>query len=261
MLNSLFGKLSQVSEMRRWKWISVSKNTQNQNFLVMKILIVEDDPVLGPNLSRGLGDLGHQTVLVDNASDALSKFETELFDVIILDQMLPTDQTLAVEQAKYTGLALLKKFRRVNPEIGILILTAIGGIDDRVEGLNLGADDYLTKPFAFPELTARLAALNRRQRNIATQLSLDLTQRRVVRSNREIELTPTEFSLLELFMRNAGQTVTRKMLCEHLWESNWEGVTNVIEVHINRLRNKINKGNQVGLIHTVRGSGYVLRED
>lgn len=232
----------------------------------MNILIVEDDPVLGPNVGRGLSELGHQTVLVDNATDAITKFETEPFDVIILDQMLPTDKTLELEQAKYTGLALLKKFRRANPEIGILILTALGGIDDRVEGLNLGADDYLTKPFAFPELTARLSALNRRQRNIATQLSfsdlmLDLTQRRVFRGNREIELTPTEFSLLELFLRNAGQTVTRKMLCEHLWESNWEGVTNVIEVHINRLRNKINKGNQAGLIHTVRGSGYVLRED
>lgn len=232
----------------------------------MKILIVEDDPVLGPNVSRGLSEVGHQTTLCDNAGDAFAKFECEPFDVIILDQMLPADERFDDENTKYSGLALLKKFRRANPEIGILILTALGAIDDRVEGLTLGADDYLTKPFAFPELTARLAALNRRQRNIATQLSysdlmLDLTQRRAFRANREVELTPTEFSLLELLMRHAGQTVTRKMLCEHLWESNWEGVTNVIEVHINRLRNKINKGNTVGLIHTVRGSGYVLRED
>jgi len=232
----------------------------------MKILLVEDDPVLGPNVYRGLTELGHHTTLCDNASEALAKFESELFDVVILDQMLPADGQFDAENSKYSGLALLKKFRRSNAEIGILILTALGAIDDRVEGLTLGADDYLTKPFAFPELTARLTALNRRQRNITTQLSysdltLELTQRRAFRANREIELTPTEFSLLELLMRHAGQTVTRKMLCEHLWESNWEGVTNVIEVHINRLRNKINKGTPTGLIHTVRGSGYVLRED
>ena len=232
----------------------------------MKILLVEDDPVLGSSVTRGLGELGHNAIRCDNAGDALARFESEPFDVIILDQMIPADERFHDAEAKYTGLSLLKMFRRTNPEIGILILTALGAIDDRVRGLNLGADDYLTKPFAFAELTARISALNRRQRNIATQLAfadltLELTQRRAYRSNREIELTPTEFNLLELFLRNAGQTVTRKMLCEHLWESNWEGVTNVIEVHINRLRNKLNKGHSTALIHTVRGSGYVLRED
>jgi two-component system, OmpR family, response regulator len=232
----------------------------------MKILIVEDDPVLGSNVARGLSELGHTAVHCDNAGDALARFESEPFDVVILDQMIPGDERFHDVEAKYAGLSLLRMFRRANPEIGILILTALGAIDDRVRGLNLGADDYLTKPFAFAELTARISALNRRQRNIATQLTfadltLELTQRRAYRSNREIELTPTEFNLLELLLRNAGQTVTRKMLCEHLWESNWEGVTNVIEVHINRLRNKLNKGHSTALIHTVRGSGYVLRED
>lgn len=232
----------------------------------MKILIVEDDPVLGSNVARGLSELGHNAVHCDNAGDSLIRFESEPFDVIILDQMIPGDERFQDVEAKYTGLSLLRMFRRANPEIGILILTALGAIDDRVRGLNLGADDYLTKPFAFAELTARISALNRRQRNIATQLTiadltLELTQRRAYRSNREIDLTPTEFNLLEILLRNAGQTVTRKMLCEHLWESNWEGVTNVIEVHINRLRNKLNKGHSTALIHTVRGSGYVLRED
>jgi two-component system OmpR family response regulator/two-component system copper resistance phosphate regulon response regulator CusR len=138
-------------------------------------------------------------------------------------------------------------------------------VDDRVAGLNAGADDYLVKPFAFPELTARLNAVCRRTSHrpsssiVVGPIQLDLTNRRVTRDGTDIELTPTEFSLLEFLMRHAGQVVTRKMLCEHLWEADWEGVTNVIEVHINRLRGKIDRSFSDALIQTVRGRGYVLR--
>jgi two-component system OmpR family response regulator/two-component system copper resistance phosphate regulon response regulator CusR len=147
----------------------------------------------------------------------------------------------------------------------VLVLTALGSVDDRVTGLNSGADDYLIKPFAFPELTARLEAISRRSvARPSTSLTvgplkLDLTTRRVTRDSKEIALTPTEFSLLEYLMRYHGQVVTRKMLCEHLWDADWEGVTNVIEVHINRLRSKVDRDYDQPLIHTVRGRGYVLR--
>jgi two-component system OmpR family response regulator/two-component system copper resistance phosphate regulon response regulator CusR len=141
----------------------------------------------------------------------------------------------------------------------------MSAVEDRVSGLKGGADDYLVKPFAFPELIARLEAIVRRSGDkpsttlCAGPLTLDLTNRRVTRGGSEIILTPTEFSLLEFLMRYAGQVVTRKMLCEHLWESDWEGVTNVVEVHINRLRGKIDRGYDEPLIQTVRGRGYVLR--
>jgi two-component system OmpR family response regulator len=147
----------------------------------------------------------------------------------------------------------------------VLVLTALGSVEDRVAGLNNGADDYLIKPFAFPELTARLEAISRRAVSRPSSslavgpLKLDLATRRVTRAGQEINLTPTEFSLLEYLMRYHGQVVTRKMLCEHLWEADWEGVTNVIEVHINRLRSKLDKEFEQPLIHTVRGRGYVLR--
>jgi two-component system OmpR family response regulator/two-component system copper resistance phosphate regulon response regulator CusR len=141
----------------------------------------------------------------------------------------------------------------------------MGAVDDRVEGLKAGADDYVVKPFALVELTARLEAVCRRTASRppavmnAGPLSLDLATRRVTRDGREIELTPTEFSLMELLMRYAGHIVTRRMLCEHLWETNWEGATNVIEVHINRLRGKLDKGHTESVIQTVRGRGYALR--
>jgi len=163
------------------------------------------------------------------------------------------------------GMEIMKILREQGIRTPILILTAMSAVDDRVSGLKGGADDYLVKPFAFPELIARLEAIIRRAGDKpsstleAGPLSLDLTNRRVTRGESEINLTPTEFSLLEFLMRYAGQVVTRKMLCEHLWESDWEGVTNVVEVHINRLRGKIDRGYDEPLIQTVRGRGYVLR--
>src|SRR5690606_18432492 len=192
---------------------------------------------------------------VRSGRKGLELAETQKFDAIVLDLMLPD----------LGGLDLLRSIRQQGIRTPVIILTALGSIDERVTGLNSGADDYLVKPFEFPELVARLNAICRRTGQIASStltvgpLTLDLTVRRVTREDREIVLTPTEFSLLEFLMRNAGQIVTRRMLCEHLWESHWEGVTNVIEVHINRLRNKIDRTFATPLIHTVRGRGYVLR--
>jgi two-component system OmpR family response regulator/two-component system copper resistance phosphate regulon response regulator CusR len=177
------------------------------------------------------------------------------FDAIILDLMLPGRP----------GLDVLKELRGMGIQTPVIALTAMGAVEERVNGLNAGADDYIVKPFALTELLARLEAVCRRTVTRppavmqAGQLTLDLATRRVTRGEKEIELTPTEFSLLELLMRYAGQVVTRKMLCEHLWETDWEGATNVIEVHINRLRGKLDKGYTDSVIQTVRGRGYALR--
>jgi two-component system, OmpR family, response regulator len=221
----------------------------------MELLVVEDDPVLGKALERGLIESGHRCDWARNGRRGFELGSTQKYDAVVLDLNLP----------EMPGLEVLQALRKSGIATPVLVLTALGSVDERVRGLNSGADDYLVKPFAFPELTARLEAICRRSLNRAAStleagpLALDLSRRRVTRSGREIELTPTEFSLLEFLMRNAGQVVTRRMLCEHLWDVNWEGVTNVIEVHINRLRGKIDKGFSEPLIHTVRGRGYVLR--
>lgn len=221
----------------------------------MELLVVEDDPILGKALQRGLTEAGYDCEWVRNGQKGLEQAHQQKFDAIVLDLMLPD----------LSGLELLKQLRHDGIHTPVVILTAMGSVDDRVTGLNAGADDYLVKPFAFSELTARLEAVCRRALNRPSTsirvgpLKLDLTTRRVTRDTTEIDLTPTEFSLLEFLMRYNGQVVTRKMLCEHLWESDWEGATNVIEVHINRLRSKIDKGFDEPLIHTVRGRGYTLR--
>ena len=164
-----------------------------------------------------------------------------------------------------TGLEVLRQLRAAGVRAPVVVLTALGSVDDRVSGLREGADDYLVKPFAFPELLARLEAVRRRSADRPAPtltvglVNLDLTNRRVTCAGNHVELTPTEFSLLEILMRNAGQVVTRKMLCEHLWEGEWEGVTNVIEVHVNRLRNKLSQAGAEGVIQTIRGRGYALK--
>jgi len=221
----------------------------------VRVLVIEDDPVLGRAISQGLADQGDRCEWSDNGVAGLGLATEERFDALVLDLMLPD----------MPGLEVLRKLRTVQNDVPVLILTALGSIDDRVTGLNAGADDYLVKPFAFAELSARLDAIRRRaSRGSMTtlrvvDLNMELTTRKVERDGRDIDLTPTEFRLLEYLMRNSDQVVTRRMLCEHLWEADWEGVTNVIEVHINRLRSKINKGDEPQMIHTVRGSGYVLR--
>ena len=221
----------------------------------MDLLVVEDDAVLGKAVQRGLQEAGHNCTWARNGTNGFELASTQQFDIVILDIMLPD----------LSGMDVLKKLRQAGIRTPVLMLTAMGSVEDRVAGLQAGADDYLVKPFAFAELIARLDAIVRRsgQRPSSEMrvgpLCLDLTNRRITRGDAEIELTPTEFSLLEFLMRYAGQVVTRKMLCEHLWEADWEGVTNVIEVHINRLRSKIDRGFDEPLIHTVRGRGYVLR--
>lgn len=221
----------------------------------MTILIVEDDAALGKALQRGLTELGHECVWARTGAKGLEQALTQKFDAVVLDLMLP----------EVGGADLLREVRRKGIRTPVIVLTALGSLDDRVSGLDAGADDYLVKPFDFPELVARLRAVCRRsiklEANVlhAGPLTLDLSTRRVTREGHELDLTPTEFSLLEFLMRNAGQVVTRKMLCEHVWEADWEGVTNVVEVHVSRLRNKIDRDFDVSLLHTVRGCGYVLR--
>jgi two-component system OmpR family response regulator/two-component system copper resistance phosphate regulon response regulator CusR len=221
----------------------------------MNILIVEDDEVLGRALEQGLREAGNQVTWVTSGKPGLDLAQTEKFDAIVLDLMLP----------EISGIEILKRIRSAGQRTPVLVLTALGTVEERVTGLESGADDYLVKPFAFPELLARLSAITRRSLHLQSQeltvgpLTLDLALRRVSRAGQELALTPTEFSLLEFLMRHAGQVVTRKMLCEHLWEADWEGVTNVIEVHITRLRAKIDRGFETPLLHTVRGRGYVIR--
>lgn len=220
----------------------------------MILLVVEDDPVIGKSLHRGLTEERHECIWVRDGSRALQEAREPRFDAIILDLLLPGTP----------GLEVLRQLREAGVRTPVLILTALGVVEERVAGLKAGADDYLVKPFAFPELLARLEALHRRVVDRpsavmnAGDLVLDLTTRRVVRDGQEVDLTPTEFSILEMLMRHAGQVVTRRMLCEHLWEADWEGTTNVIEVHVNRLRKKIDTG-EPSLIQTVRGRGYALR--
>lgn len=221
----------------------------------MNILVIEDDPILGRALRQGLEEAGHTCEWYRNGQRGLELALAQKCDAIVLDRMLPD----------LPGLDVLKRLRSHGVRTPVLILTALGSIDERVQGLQHGADDYLVKPFAFPELLARLTAITRRslqrsaQQLAAGPLSLDLATRRVTRDGQEISLTPTEFSLLEFLMRNSGQVVTRKMLCEHLWQEDWEGVTNLIEVHVNRLRAKIDREFETPLLQTVRGRGYVLR--
>lgn len=222
---------------------------------LMNLLMIEDDAMLGKAVHRGLVDAGHDCLWTRSGVKGLELAIGQEYDAVILDLMLPD----------LAGLEVLKQIRDRGIKCPVIVLTALGSVDDRVVGLRAGADDYLVKPFAFPELLARLDAVCRRSINLqsmvlkAGPLTLDLSTRRVTRGKVEIDLTPTEFSLLEFLMRNAGQVLNRKMLCEHLWDSSWEGVTNVIEVHINRLRSKIDKGFDEPLVHTVRGRGYVLR--
>jgi two-component system OmpR family response regulator len=221
----------------------------------MNLLVVEDDPILGKALQRGLNEAGHACEWVRNGRKGLEEARSQRFDAVVLDLMLPD----------LNGVEIMKSLRSEGIRTPVLMLTAMGSVEDRVTGLKSGADDYLVKPFAFPELMARLEAIGRRIADrpsstmTAGPVTLDLTNRRVLRGGTEITLTPTEFSLLEYLIRFQGQVVTRKMLCEHLWESDWEGVTNVVEVHINRLRGKIDRGFEEPLIQTVRGRGYVLR--
>jgi two-component system OmpR family response regulator/two-component system copper resistance phosphate regulon response regulator CusR len=222
----------------------------------MDLLVIEDDAVLGRFLRRGLVEAGDDCAWAKDGERGLAMARTQKFDAVILDVMLPGRN----------GLDVIRELRKEGVQTPVILLTALGSVEERVAGLKAGADDYLVKPFALAELQARLEAIGRRAGArpapvlLVGQLRLDLSTRRVTRGGAEVDLTPTEFSILELLMRHAGQVVTRKMLCEHLWESDWEGTTNVIEVHITRLRGKLDRGLDQSVIQTVRGRGYVVRE-
>ncbi len=222
----------------------------------MRILVIEDDQETRDYLVQGLKQSGHVVDAADDGKDGLFLALDQEFDVMIVDRMLPG----------LDGLSIVETVRSSGRRTPILILSALGEVDDRVEGLRRGGDDYLVKPFAFSELEARLEALVRRGDGDAVEtrlqvadLELDLLTRQVKRAGREIELQPREFRLLEYLMRHSGQVVTRTMLLEKVWDYHFDPQTNVIDVHVSRLRRKIDKDFDEPLIQTVRGAGYVLR--
>jgi two-component system OmpR family response regulator len=224
--------------------------------LGMRFLLIEDDIETAAYIVRGLKEHGHNVDQAQSGRDGLFLAGSESYDTIILDRMLPG----------MDGLAIVKMLRGMDVKTPILFLTAMGGIDDRVDGLNAGGDDYLVKPFVFAELMARVNALARRPPLSAQQtvlrvgdLEMDLLKRKVMRGASEVELQPREFMLLEFLMRHAGQVVTRTMLLEGVWDFHFDPKTNIVETHISRLRAKIDRGHDAGLIQTVRGSGYVIR--
>lgn len=222
----------------------------------MRILIAEDDDGTAGFVEQGLGELGHAASRVADGIDALHAGTTETFDVIVLDRMLPG----------MDGVEVLRRWRAAGINTPVLLLTALGGIADRVAGLEAGADDYLVKPFAFAELAARIAALLRRPpiSDVPTSftigdVTLDLLTRQVHRGGREIRLQPREFSILEQLMRNAGRVVTRTMFLESVWGFHFDPQTNIVESHLSRMRAKLNDGFDYDPIETLRGIGYRMR--
>jgi len=225
----------------------------------MRILLVEDDPTVAGFVAKGLREAGHIIEHADNGRDGLFLAASEAFDAIILDRMLP---------GGIDGIRLLETLRSQNNTTPVLLLSAMSQVDDRVAGLKAGGDDYLTKPFAFSELLARVEALTRRGKTDGPQtklvvgdLEMDLLSRSVRRANQKIDLQPREFRLLEYLMRHAGQVVTRTMLLEGVWDYHFDPQTNVIDVHVSRLRQKIDKPFTNSMIHTVRNAGYMLRPE
>ena len=220
----------------------------------MKILIVEDEPKTGDYLRQGLREAGFSVELARDGLDGLNLLLGSEFDLVVLDVMLPS----------LDGWGVLKTLRGQGREMPVLFLTARDQVEDRVRGLELGADDYLVKPFAFSELLARVRTLLRRNRGKeperlgAADLELDLLRRRVVRAGQRIELTAKEFALLELFLRRQGEVLPRSLIASQVWDMNFDSDTNVVEVAVRRLRAKVDDPFQPKLIRTVRGMGYVL---
>lgn len=221
----------------------------------MKLLVVEDEPNIGNYLKQGLDEAGFVVDLLDNGVDGLHHALTEAYDLVILDVMLPG----------LNGWQILGGIRKAGKDVPVLFLTARDEIDDRVRGLELGADDYLVKPFAFSELLARVRTLLRRGSKVkdsevltAGDLELDLLRRRVTRGGRRIDLTVKEFALLELLLRRQGEVLPRSLIASQVWDMNFDSDTNVIDVAVRRLRAKVDDGYEQKLIHTARGMGYVL---
>jgi two-component system OmpR family response regulator len=223
----------------------------------MRLLLVEDDIKIAQFVVNGLREAGFAVDHATDGEDGLHLALTEPYDLAIIDLMLP----------KLDGLTLIEQVRKEKINTPVLILSAKRSVDDRVNGLKKGSDDYLVKPFAFAELLARVQALIRRSTLVTApyeltvgDLTLDVHTRRVFRSDKEIMLQPLEFSLLEYLMRNAGRVISKTMIMEHVWDYNFSPQTNVVEARISYLRDKIDKNFDVKLIHTVRGVGYVLKE-
>jgi two-component system OmpR family response regulator len=221
----------------------------------MRVLIIEDDVEVARFMSKGLKEQGHGADVAHNGEEGLEMARTAGFDVLVVDRMMP----------KLDGLTMIQTLREEGDRTPVLILSALGEVDDRVEGLKAGGDDYLVKPYEFAELLARVEALARRRDPDAVRtqlkvgdLEMDLLARTVRRGPEEILLQPREFRLLEFLMRHSGQVVTRTMLLEKVWDYHFDPQTNVIDVHISRLRAKIDKPFETPMLHTVRGAGYRL---
>ena len=225
----------------------------------MKLLLVEDNERVTRFVIKGLHEAGHTVDHAGNGRDGLFLASSEPYDVIIMDRMLP---------GEIDGLGIIEALRKTGNRVPILILSALSDVDERIRGLRSGGDDYLTKPFAFGELLARLDALARRAQGSETKTSLavgdlrmDLLSRKVTRGNRTIALQPQEFKLLEYLMRHAEQVVTRTMLLENVWNYNFDPQTNVVDVHISKLRQKIDSESERSLLRTVRNAGYMMSAD
>ena len=223
----------------------------------MRVLVIEDDRETAQFVARGLREAGHSAEVAHDGETGFETARTQAFDVLVVDRMLPGRD----------GLSLIQELRREGSRTPVLVLSALGAVDDRVKGLKAGSDDYLTKPFALAELLARIEALARRHapeegltRYTVGDLVLDRLTHKVTRGGEAIVLQPREFRLLEYLMRNAGQVVTRTMLLENVWDYHFDPQTNVIDVHISRLRAKIDKSFAHPLLHTVRGAGYMIRD-
>lgn len=222
----------------------------------MRILVAEDDPYLSKSIKKGLENLQYAIDCVDNGQEAVSIADLVDYDLIILDVLLPA----------LDGFEVCRRLRKRQLQTPILFLTALGGVDERVKGLDLGADDYLTKPFAFRELEARIRALLRRESPSKTNelsfldITLNIQTHQVVRGSEQLILTAKEFALLEVFMRYPRQVLSRTMIAEHLWNIDAENLSNVIDVYIGYLRRKLCERGEPNVIHTVRGFGYQLKE-
>ncbi len=223
----------------------------------MKLLLIEDDSETAGHIVHALAGHGHAVESVDNGADGLARARAGDHAALIVDRMLPG----------LDGLSLVRNLRDEGLQTPVLMLTTMSGLDDRVEGLEGGADDYLVKPFAYSELLARVHAITRRIETRETtrlrlaDLEMDLIRRTVLRAGKNIDLQPQEFRLLEFLLRNAGRVVTRAMLLENVWDLHFDPRTNIVETHLSRLRSKVDRGFDSELIHTLRGVGYVLRAD
>ncbi len=225
----------------------------------MRLLLVEDDKVVSDFISTNFSEQGDDVTVVCSGKEGLSFAVSKPYDVLIVDRMLP----------EMEGLEVIREIRNAKLNTPILILSALADVEERVAGLEAGADDYLVKPFAFSELRARVNVLSRRVLNakavqeaelVVGNLQLNLVSRKALRAGTKIELQPREFRLLEFLMRHAGEVVTRTMLFEHVWGYYFDPRTNIIDVHVSRIRQKVDKNFDQQLIHTVRGAGYVIRE-